>query len=60
MKYFTQLLVLAMRDQRGATAIEYGLIAALVSTAIVAGVGAVGLTVADMWNFVSGEVLSNA
>lgn len=33
------------RDESGATAIEYGLIAALLSVAIITGVGAVGLKV---------------
>ncbi len=31
-----------MKDRTGATAIEYGLIAALVSVSIIAGVGAIG------------------
>ena len=35
-------------DQSGATAIEYGLIAALISVAIVTAVSAVGTSVRDM------------
>ncbi|QND60585.1 Flp family type IVb pilin [Mesorhizobium huakuii] len=34
-----------IRDQSGATAIEYGLIAALIALAIVAGAGALGNSV---------------
>lgn len=35
-------------DERGATAIEYGLIAALLSVAIITAVSAVGTSVRDM------------
>lgn len=38
MKFFNKLL----RDEQGATAIEYGLIAALIALAIMVGAGAVG------------------
>lgn len=34
----------------GATAIEYGLIAALISMAILGGLGATGTSVGDIWN----------
>lgn len=39
-----------LRDKSGATAIEYGLIAALIALAIVASVGAAGGGLADKWN----------
>lgn len=52
-KYFTQLLDTAKRDQRGATAIEYGLIAALICVAMIAAVGNVGETIAAIWAFFS-------
>jgi pilus assembly protein Flp/PilA len=39
-----------LTDTDGATAIEYGLIAALISLAIVAALGATGSSVGDMWN----------
>jgi pilus assembly protein Flp/PilA len=52
-----QLLNSVLRDQRGATAIEYGLIAALICVAIVSIVGNVGQTIADIWAFVADEVL---
>jgi len=38
-----------IRSNDGATAIEYGLIVALVSLAIVAGVGSAGNQIAYMW-----------
>lgn len=45
-----------VNDEDGVTAIEYGLIAALIATALVAGVTAVsgGLTAA--FNFIAGEM----
>ena len=38
-----------IRDDRGATAIEYGLIIAVLSLAIVAGVGSAGEKLEFMW-----------
>ena len=46
-------------DESGATAIEYGLIAALVSVAAITALGAMGSSLGNMFNFVSGE-LGNA
>jgi pilus assembly protein Flp/PilA len=43
----TTVLGRFLADQRGATAIEYGLIAALISVAIIATVFAVGLGIRD-------------
>jgi pilus assembly protein Flp/PilA len=40
-------------DEEGATAIEYGLLAALISLAIVAGATAVGLSLDGLFNAVS-------
>nr|WP_306839955.1 Flp family type IVb pilin [Neorhizobium huautlense] len=40
-------------DETGATAIEYGLIAALIGTAIIGGVGAYGSQLGNMFNGVS-------
>jgi pilus assembly protein Flp/PilA len=39
-----------MKDERGATAIEYGLIASLIALAIVAGVGALADSLEQLWN----------
>ncbi len=46
-----------LKDESGATAIEYGLIAALISVAIVGGAGAVGGGVGNTFNNVSGKLL---
>lgn len=44
------------RDQKGATAVEYGLIIGLVFLAIVSGVTLLAATTTGMWNNVSSEV----
>jgi pilus assembly protein Flp/PilA len=48
------------RDERGATAVEYGLILAMIFLAMIVGVAMVGTTTANMWNYVSGEVRNNS
>ena len=47
------------KDERGATAVEYGLIMALVFLAMVGAVSQFGQTTINMWDFVANEV-SNA
>ena len=46
----------ALRDPRGATALEYGLIVALVVIAMVAGLTAVADTTTGMWGNVNTKV----
>jgi pilus assembly protein Flp/PilA len=46
-------------DERGATAVEYGLILALIFLAMMGGVVAVGQVTSGMWNNVSSEVRNN-
>jgi pilus assembly protein Flp/PilA len=41
------------RDETGATAIEYGLMAALISIAAITAMGVVGNTLVNTFNFVS-------
>ncbi len=48
-----------VRDRRGATATEYGLILAFVFLALLIGVTSVGSATSGMWQYVSGSV-SNA
>lgn len=48
------------QDPRGVTAIEYGLIAALIAVVIVAVVTSVGSDVANLFNTVSGGVQNAA
>ena len=46
MKFVRKML----KDNKGATAIEYGLIASLIALAIVAGVGAFADSLEQLWN----------
>ena len=45
-----------LRDESGATAIEYGLIAALVSVAAIGALTALGESLSDMFQTVADEV----
>jgi pilus assembly protein Flp/PilA len=45
-----------VQDETGATAIEYGLIAALVSVAAVAALGTMGTSLSSMFGVVSGQL----
>lgn len=48
------------RDEAGATAIEYGLIAALVSVAIIVALTALGGSLRDLFNNIADTVSANA
>ena len=50
---------LALRSTEGVTAIEYGLIAALIAVAIIAAVTLLGVDLSQTFNMIAGE-LSNA
>ena len=45
-----------IRDEDGATAIEYGLIAALIAVAAITAMGALGNNLSNTFNTVSGEM----
>jgi pilus assembly protein Flp/PilA len=45
-----------LRDDSGATAIEYGLIAALIAVAAIAGMSAVGTSLQGIFNTVSSDL----
>ena len=45
-----------LRDEEGVTAIEYGLIAALIAVAIIVAVTAVGVDLAAIFNYISGKL----
>lgn len=51
-----QFLKRLERDERGATAVEYGLILALIFVALVGAVEAFGQETIEMWNNISSEV----
>lgn len=44
-------------DERGATAIEYGLIVALIALAIVGAVGTAGANLGEIWNNNAAEIV---
>jgi pilus assembly protein Flp/PilA len=52
----THLVKKFVRDESGATAIEYGLIASLIGIAIIAGVRSVGTKLSDTFAKVSGNL----
>jgi len=52
MKFFNKLL----RDEQGATAIEYGLIAALIAVAAIAAMQNIGSKLGQTFNNVSSEL----
>ena len=56
-KMFTKIRKF-LSDESGATAIEYGLIAALVSVAAITALTAMGGSLAQMFNYVSNQLSS--
>jgi len=48
--------VAALRDERGATAVEYGLMVALIAVAIVVAVTALGTTLSGLFDSVTGSL----
>jgi pilus assembly protein Flp/PilA len=52
----TTMLTAFVRDERGATAIEYGLIAVLISVAIIAALTNYSGAVSRLWGVVSNRV----
>ena len=51
-----KMLEAFVRDQNGATAIEYGLIAALIAVAIIGGVTAVGTSLSTTFTNISSNL----
>lgn len=51
-KFFARFI----RDESGATAIEYGLIAALISVALIAGASTLGDSLSTTFNNISGKM----
>ncbi|MBU6207871.1 MAG: Flp family type IVb pilin [Alphaproteobacteria bacterium] len=56
----TRVFQMLMRDRKGATAIEYGLIVALIVIACVGAFGILGNQIIALWNFVSSNVAAHA
>lgn len=58
MKRIQEHFAVLLFSRRGATAIEYGLIASLIAIGAMAGIQGFGVGLADLWNFVSRSVLA--
>ncbi|MFS8144016.1 Flp family type IVb pilin [Rhizobium sp. BR 249] len=52
----TKLFSRFLKDESGATAIEYGLIAALISVALIAGATSLGNNIGNTFNALSGRM----
>lgn len=52
-----QLFVQLARSKRGATAIEYGLIVALVAIACMTAINSVATSTIDMWGYVKTNIV---
>jgi pilus assembly protein Flp/PilA len=52
----SKLVARFVKDESGATAIEYGLIAALIAVAIIVGAGALGTAINDKFNNIADRV----
>ena len=52
----SKLVARFVKDESGATAIEYGLIAALIAVAIIAGAGALGTAINNKFTLIKKEV----
>ena len=53
---YRKMLTRIIEDQSGATAIEYGLIAALVSVAAIGALTSLGTSLADMFGLVTAAI----
>jgi pilus assembly protein Flp/PilA len=56
----TKLFIRFLKDESGATAIEYGLIAALISIGIIAGATSLGGSVNNTFNSLGGTMVNAA
>ena len=51
-----EMLINFWKDEEGATAIEYGLIAALIAVAIIVGIKLVGTNLNSLFNDIAGKL----
>jgi pilus assembly protein Flp/PilA len=56
MKMMINIMLLKLRDKRGATAIEYGLLAGLIAVMIIAGATLTGTSLSSMFNAIGGRI----
>ncbi|WP_439893694.1 Flp family type IVb pilin (plasmid) [Ralstonia sp. 25C] len=53
-----QAILKFVRDERGATAIEYGLIAGLIAAGIIATVGQIGTQLGKIFSYIQTQLLT--
>ena len=58
MKNFSQYLKTFWADEEGATAIEYGLMAALIAAVIVTAVTTIGTNLKGVFEYIGGKITS--
>ena len=56
MKEMMSIMLMKLRDKRGATAIEYGLLAGLIAVMIIAGATVTGTSLSSMFNAIGGRI----
>ena len=56
----TKLFARLMKDESGATAIEYGLIAALIGVAIITGAKSLGTALSNKFSTIAGNITSGS
>ena len=55
-KFITLMLIGRDRDEKGATAVEYGLMVALIAVVIIAAVTLLGTNLRDMFNGIAAQI----
>ena len=56
MKEMISIMLMKVRDKRGATAIEYGLLAGLIAVMIIAGATVTGTSLSSLFNAIGGRI----
>lgn len=54
----TKIFARFIKDESGATAIEYGLIAALISVALIGGASLLGTNINDTFDGIAGKIVA--
>lgn len=55
-KFITLMIIGRKDEEKGATAVEYGLMVALIAVVIIAGVQLLGTNLRDLFNSIAGSI----
>ena len=55
---YTNLMIRLRREEKGATAVEYGIMVALIAVVIIVAVSTLGGTLTDLFNGVNEDILN--